>query len=225
MFSPQARTIKVRESLHEECKKKIANYRSHKPKGAIAQGLVGLLLEPCRGELDHEPDFNGKTPDYGWTVAPEIPSSFRFIVEVVYCGGGTSRAIEQVREKVHKYRPLGEHQYYVVALVYEEGTDIKEVASHCMSGIAINWAIDVNTGESTIKEQLIPRKFTDGNASLLWAIPFPEDSTGGTATWEMQVIEILSSNAKSLPSGIFSRNLLTSPCMPSDEYERDQDAT
>ena len=174
------RKLVVRDSLYEECKAQIEHYRQYRQKGAIAEGFVGLLLKSCRGKLDHEPNFNGDTPDYEWTAAPEKPGSFRFIVEVVYCGQGTSRAIEQVNCKVHKYKdkPLTEHQYYVVALVYEEGTDIQEVASHCMGGLRINMAIDMNTGEITSGTEVIPRNYTDGNASLLWAIPFPRIPPG-----------------------------------------------
>lgn len=180
---------------------------------------MGLLLRHCRGALDHEPDFGGMRPDYEWVVAPELPGSYRFIVEVVYGGEDTATAIDRVEQKVRKYQPLGEYQYYVVALVYEEGTDIQEVTSHCMSGIKINLAIDMNTGESTTKEEIIPRRFTEGNASFLWAIPFPADSTGGTETWETQIIEILSSNAKNLGHDILAGNLLSSPEAYYDDYE------
>ena len=213
----QTRKLKVRESLYEECKAQLANYRQGKEKGAIAEGFVGLLLKDCHGELDHEPNFNGGTPDYEWTVAPEKPGSFRFIVEVVYCGRGTSRAVEQVKCKVHKYRQLAEHQYYVVALVYEEGTDTQEVASHCMGKLKINMAMDMNTAELTSETEVIPQEFTKGYASLLWAIPFPEDSTGGTETWEMQIIQILSENAKHLDNDIFALNLLSSPGISSED--------
>ena len=175
------------------------------------------MLKSCRGELDHEPDFGGKTPDYEWTVAPEKPGSFRFIVEVVYGGRDTFTAVERVKRKVHKYQPLKEHQYYVVALVYEEGTDIQEVASHCMGKLRINMTMDMNTGEITSETEVIPQEYTEGNASLLWAIPFPADSTGGTETWEMQTIEIMSENAKHLHNGIFKFNLLSSPGMSSEE--------
>ena len=175
------------------------------------------MLKYCHGELDREPDFDGKRPDYEWTVAPEKPGSFRFIVEVVYGGEDTSTAVEQVERKVHKYPPLTEHQYYVVALVYEEGTDIQEVASHCMGKLKINMAMDMNTGEITSETEVIPQKYTKGNASLLWAIPFPADSTGGTVTWEMQTIEIMSENAKHLDNDIFALNLLSSPGISSEE--------
>ena len=214
----QSRKLEIRGSLHDECKAQIDHYRSYRPKGAIAEGFVGLLLKDCQGELDHEPRFDGDTPDYEWTVAPEMPSSFRFIVEVVYGGESTSTAVERVERKVHKYRPLMEHQYYVVALVYEAGTDIQEVASHCMGKLRIKMAINVNTGGITFEEEVIPQKYTKGNASLLWAIPFPEDSTEGAVTWQTQIIEILSENAKHLHNDIFALNLLSSPGMSSEEF-------
>ena len=132
-------------------------------------------------------------------------------------GEDTSTAVERVEQKVHKYQPLTEHQYYVVALVYEEGTDIQEVASHCMGKLKINMAMDMNTGEITSETEVIPQKYTKGNASLLWAIPFLADSTGGTVTWEMQTIEIMSENAKHLHNDIFALNLLSSPGISSDE--------
>ena len=207
----ETRNLKIRDSLYEECKAQIGHYRPHRPKSTIAEGFVGLLLKSCQGELDHEPDFRGKTPDYEWTVAPELPSSFRFIIEVVYGGEDTSTAVERVECKVHKYQPLKEHQYYVVALVYEEGTDLQEVASHCMGELRISMAIDINTGEMTAETNVIPRKYTEGYASFLWAIPFPADSTGGTVTSEMQIVEILSENAKHLDNAIFAHNLLSSP--------------
>ena len=209
--------MKIRDSLYEECKAQIEHHRPHHSKSTIAEGFVGLLLKYCHGELDREPDFDGKRPDYEWTVAPEKPGSFRFIVEVVYGGEDTSTAVERVEHKVHKYPPLTEHQYYVVALVYEEGTDIQEVASHCMGKLKINMATDMNTGEITSETEVIPQKYTKGNASLLWAIPFPADSTGGTVTWEMQTIEIMSENAKHLHNDIFALNLLSSPGISSDE--------
>ena len=222
----QTLKLKIRNSLYEECKAQIGKFREEKEKGATAEGFVGLLLNSCRGELDHEPNFDGKTPDYEWTVAPEIPSSFRFIVEVVYCGEGTSRAVEQVKCKVQKYKPLEEHQYYVVALVYEEGTDIQEIASHCMGKLELKWAMDMNTGEITSETtEVIPQKYTEGNASLLWAIPFPADSTGETVNLEMQIIEILSENAKHLHNDIFKLNLLSSPGMSSEESQHHKGAT
>ena len=213
----QTLKLKIRDSLYEECKAQIENYRQHRPKGTIAEGFVGLLLKSCRGKLNHEPDFGGKTPDYEWTVAPEIPTSYRFIVEVVYGGEDTSTAVERVECKVHKYPPLTEHQYYVVALVYEEGTDIQEIAGHCMGKLKINMAMDMNTGEIASETEVIPQKYTKGNASLLWAIPFPADSTGGTVTWEMQTIEIMSENAKRLRNDIFKLHLLSSPGISSEE--------
>ena len=75
----------------------------------------------------------------------------------------------------------------------------------------------MNTGEITSETEVIPQKYTKGNASLLWAIPFPADSTGGTVTWEMQTIEIMSENAKHLHNDIFALNLLSSPGISSDE--------
>ena len=134
----QLRKLKIRDSLYEECKAQIEHHRPHHSKGTIAEGFVGLLLKSCRGEIDPEPDFDGKKPDYEWVVAPEKPGSFRFVVEVVYGGEDTSTAVERVERKVRKYKPLEEHQYYVVALVYEEGADIQEVASHCMGKLKIN---------------------------------------------------------------------------------------
>ena len=222
----QTLKLKIRNSLYEECKAQIKNYRPNRPKGAIAEGFVGLLLNSCRGELDRQPEFDGKRPDYEWTVAPEIPSSFRFIVEVVYGGNDTPTAVERVERKVHKYPPPKEHQYYVVALVYEEGTDIQEVASHCMGKLEIEWAMDMNTGEMTSETtKVIPQKYTEGNASLLWAIPFPTDSTGETFNLEMQIIEILSENAKHLHNDIFKLNLLSSPGMSSEEYQHYKETT
>ena len=221
----QTLKLKIRNSLYEECKAQIENYRPNRPKGAIAEGFVGLLLNSCRGELDHEPDFDGKRPDYEWTVAPEIPSSFRFIVEVVYGGKDTSTAVERVERKVHKYPPPKEHQYYVVALVYEEGTEIQEVASHCIGALKINMAINMNTGEMTSETEVIPQKYTEGNASFLWAIPFPADSTGETVNLEMQIIEILSENAKHLDNAIFVLNLLSSPGMSSEEFQHYKETT
>ena len=220
-----ARSLKIRDSLYGECKAQIANYRPYKPKGAIAEGFVGLLLKSCCGKLDREPDFNGKKPDYEWTVAPEKPGSFRFIVEVVYGGEDTYTAVDRVKGKVQKYQPLEEHQYYVVALVYEEGTEIKEVASHCMGKLQIKLAMDLDTGELTTETEVVPQEYTQGNASLLWAIPFPADSNGGTASWEMQTIEILSANAKHLHNDIFVHNLLSSPGISSEEYEHYAGAT
>ena len=214
----QARKLKIQDSLYQECKAQIEHYRPHHSRSAIAEGFVGLLLKSCQGKLDHEPNFNGKKPDYEWTVAPEKPGSFRFIVEVVYGGEDTSTAVDRVERKVQKYQPLEEHQYYVVALVYEEGTDIQEVASHCMGKLKINMAMDLNTGEITSETEIIPEKYTKGNASLLWAIPFPANTTGGTVTWEMQTIEILSTNAKHLHNDIFVLNLLSSSGISSEEY-------
>ena len=214
-----ARNLTVRDSLYEECKAQIANYRSYKQKGAIAEGFVGLLLKSCRGKLDREPDFNGKKPDYEWTVAPEKPGSFRFIVEVVYGGEDTCTAVERVEHKVQKYQPLEDHQYYVVALVYEEGTEIKKVASHCMGKLQIKMAMDLDSGAFTTDTEVLPQRYTKGNASLLWAIPFPADSTGGATTWEMQTIEIMSENAKQLHIDIFVHNLLSSPGISSEELE------
>ena len=218
MLNSNPRKLEIRGSLYEECKAQIEHYRPHHSKSAIAEGLVGLLLKHCHGELDREPDFDGKKPDYEWTVAPEKPSSFRFIIEVVYGGEDTATAVERVERKVHKYQPLTEHQYYVVALVYEEATDIQEVARHCMGELRINMAIDLNTREATTDTEVIPQKYTKGNASLLWAIPFPADSTGGTATWETQTMEILSENAKHLYNDIFVQNLLSSPGIASQDY-------
>ncbi len=110
-----------------------------------------------------------------------------------------------------------EHQYYVVALVYEDGTDVQEVASHCMGKLAISMAMDANTGEITTATESVPQKYTQGNASLLWAIPFPAESTGDPFTLEMLAVEILSENAKHLSSDIFAANLLTSPGISSEE--------
>ena len=176
----EPRKLEIRDSLYKECEAQIEHHRPHHSKSTIAQGFVGLLLKSCRGEIYPEPDFDGKRPDYEWVVAPEKPGSFRFIVEVVYGGGeDTSTAVERVERKVRKYKPLKEHQYYVVALVYEEGTDIQEVASHCIGQLKINMAMDMNTGDITTETEVIPQKYTKGNASLLWAIPFPVESTGG----------------------------------------------
>ena len=218
--------LKIRNSLYEECKAQLENYRPNRLKGAIAEGFVGLLLKSCRGKLDRQPDFDGKKPDYEWTVAPAIPTSYRFIVEVVYGGKDTSTAVERVERKVRKYPPPREHQYYVVALVYEEGTDIQEVATHCMGKLEIEWAMDMDTGEMTSETtKVIPQKYTEGNASLLWAIPFPADSTGETVNLEMQIIEILSENAKHLQNDIFKLNLLSSPGMSSEEYQHYKETT
>ena len=211
--------MEIQHSLYEECKAQIANFRPYRPKGAIAEGFVGLLLKSCKGKLDREPDFEGKKPDYEWTVAPEKPGSYRFIVEVVYGGENTSTAVERVEHKVHKYQPLTEHQYYVVALVYEEGTNIQEVTRHCTGKLNISMAMDMNTGEITTETEVIPQKYTKGNASLLWAIPFPADSTGGTDTWEMHTIGIMSENAKPLYNDIFVHNLLSSPGISSQESQ------
>ena len=219
----QTRTLKIRNSLYEECKAQIDHYRPHRPKGAIAEGFVGLLLKSCRGELDHEPDFDGKKPDYQWVVAPEKPGSFRFIVEVVYGGEDTSTAVERVECKVRKYKPLKEHQYYVVALVYEEGTDIREVASHCVAKLTINMAVNINTGDITTETEESPQKYTKGNASLLWAIPFPAESTGKSFALEMQTFEILSENAKHLYNDIFVLNLQSSPGILSEERQAPTD--
>ena len=215
----QTHKLEIRDSLYKECKAQIEHHRPHHTKSAIAEGFVGLLLKYCHGKLDREPDFHGKKPDYQWTMAPEKPGSYRFIVEVVYGGEDTSTAIARVKEKVYKYQPLENYQYYVVALVYEEDTDIQEVASHCMGKLEIKMAIDLNTGEITSETEVIPQEYTKGNASLLWAIPFPADSTGGTVTWEMQTIEIMSENANHLHNDIFALNLLSSPGISSEEYQ------
>ena len=78
-----------------------------------------------------------------------------------------------MEKKVHRYRPLWEHQYYVVALVHEEDIDIQKVVEHCMSGIQIKLAIDANTGEATTETEVVPRRYTAGYASLLWGHTVP----------------------------------------------------
>ena len=88
--------LAIHDSLFQTCLERIAPYRKEKPKGAIAEGYVGLILDSCAGQLDREPDFSGKRPDYEWTVKPELPGSFRFIVEVVYLGNS-----ERVRTEIY----------------------------------------------------------------------------------------------------------------------------
>ena len=219
----ETRKLEIRDSLYKECEAQIEHHRPHHSKSTIAQGFVGLLLKSCRGEIDPGPDFDGKRPDYEWVVAPEKPGSFRFIVEVVYGGEDTSTAVERVERKVRKYKPLKEHQYYVVALVYEEGTDIREVASHCVAKLTINMAMNMNTGDITTETEAIPQKYTKGNASLLWAIPFPAESTGESFALEMQTFEILSENTKPLSNDIFALNLLSSPGISSEERQAPTD--
>ena len=204
--------LAIHDSLFQTCLERIAPYRKEKPKGAIAEGYVGLILDSCSGQLDREPDFSGKRPDYEWTVKPELPGSFRFIVEVVYLGN-SERAVDLVKDKAHKYQPLAEHQYYVVAGVYEDGLDIKEIQRPCMTGLQLGIGVDLQTGEPLPMDAVpIPQAYTTGYASLLWLIPFPPSLAEGTLSQTMTIAEILSSKAKHLHADILTMNLaLSSP--------------
>ena len=92
-----------------------------------------------------------------------------------------------------------------------------------MGKLEIEWAMDMNTGEITSETTtVIPQKYTEGNASFLWAIPFPADSIGETVNLEMQIIGILSENAKHLDNAIFVLNLLSSPRMSSEKFQHYQ---
>ena len=164
--------MQISKPLRQACLDYVTHWRPAKAKGAIAEGLVGLILDACPGKVVREPDLTGKRPDYEWIVAPELPSSFRFLIEVVYLDSNDN-SVKRVQDKVYKYRPVGEHQYYVVAAVYEEGLDIKEIRRPCMSKLSINLAIDTNTGESSTDESIIPQEYTTGYASMLWLISFP----------------------------------------------------
>ncbi len=202
----------IHDSLYQTCLDRISAYRKEKPKGAIAEGYVGLILNSCSGQLDREPDFSGQRPDYEWTVKPELPSSYRFIVEVVYLGNNV-RAVDLVKEKAHKYRPLAEHQYYVVAAVYEDGLDINEIQRPCMPSFQLSIGIDRQTGEPLSTDTVpIPQEYTTGYASLLWLIPFPPELSKGNLSQTMTIAGILSSKAKDLPVEILTMNLaLSSP--------------
>ncbi len=202
--------LAIHDSLFQTCLDRIAPYRKEKPKGAIAEGYVGLVLDSCSGQLDREPDFSGKRPDYEWTVKPELPSSYRFIVEVVYIGND-ERAVDLVKGKAHKYQPLAEHQYYVVAAVYEDGLDIEEIQRPCMPRLQLGIGINVKTGETwSTDDGPIPQEYTTGYASLLWLIPFPPELSEGSLSQTMTIAEILSSNAKHLHADILTMNLARS---------------
>ena len=197
--------------LLQACLDRVKSYRREREKGAIAEGYVGLILDDCSGQLDREPDFSGKRPDYEWTVAPQLPSSYRFVVEVTYLDSDDS-SVDRVKRKVHKYRPLAEHQHYVVAAVYEEGLDINEIQRPCMPGVMMNLAVDMNTGEvSSTDGGIIPQEYTTGHASLLWLMPFPQDISEGSVSQTMTIAQILSENARELPVEIFTWNLASSP--------------
>ena len=205
--------LKIHGPLLQACLDRIESYRPEKPKGAIAEGYVGLILDSCSGQLDQEPDFSGKHPDYEWTVAPQSPSSFRFIVEVTYLDSDDS-SVARVKRKVDKYKPLGDHQYYVVAAVYEEGLDINEIQRPCMPGVVMNLAIDMHTGKTkSTNAGSIPQEYTTGHASVLWLIPFPQNISEGRDSQTMTIAQILSENARELPAEIFTWNLASSPDM------------
>ena len=199
--------------LFQACLDHIDFYRPEKPKGAIAEGYVGLILDDCSGNLDREPDFSGRHPDYEWTVAPQLPSSYRFIVEVTYLDSDDS-SVARVKRKVDKYRPLADHQYHVVAAVYEEGIDINEIQRPCITRVVMNLAINTHTGETLSTDSgSIPQEYTTGYASLLWLIPFPPNISEGRVSPTMTIAQILSENAKELPVEIFTWNLASSPGM------------
>ncbi len=202
--------LTIHDSLYQACLDRITLYRKEKPKGAIAEGYVGLILDSCSGQLDREPDFSGRRPDYEWTVRPDLPSSFRFIIEVVYLGSG-ERAVDLVKDKAHKYQPLAGHQYYVVAAVYEDDLDIKEIQRPCMPGLRLG--VNLQTGETMPADAVpIPQEYTTGYASLLWLIPFPPELSEGNLSQTMTITEILSSKAKPLHMDILAMNLaLSSP--------------
>ena len=207
--------MKERLTIHgpllQACLDRMKSYRREREKGAIAEGYVGLILDDCSGKLDREPDFSGKRPDYEWTVAPQLPSSYRFIVEVTYLDSDNS-SVDRVKRKVHKYRPLAEHQYFVVAAVYEEGLDISEIQRPCMPGVVMNLAVVMHTGETSSTDAgIIPQEYTTGHASLLWLIPFPPNISEGSVSQTMTIAQILSENARELPAEIFTLNLASSP--------------
>ena len=207
--------MKERLTIHgpllQACLDRMKSYRREREKGAIAEGYVGLILDDCSGQLDREPDFSGRRPDYEWTVAPQLPSSYRFIVEVTYLDSDDS-SVDRVKRKVHKYQPLAEHQYYVVAAVYEEGLDINEIQRPCMPGVVMNLAVDMHTGETWPTDAgSIPQEYTTGHASLLWLITLPPNISEGSVSQTMTIAQILSENAKELPAEIFTWNLASSP--------------
>ena len=211
----------IHESLFQECLDRVGPYRKQRPKGAIAEGYVGLILDSCSGSLDREPDFSGRRPDYEWTVNPTLLSSYRFVVEVVYLDRDET-AVDRVKRKAHKYRPLSEHQRYIVAAVYEEGLNVQEIQRPCMSSVNLNLGVDVETGEIwSTAESGGPTEYTTGYASLLWLIPFPPESFGGQLSQTMTVAEILSRNAKHLNAEIFTLNLSrSSPWLSTEEKKR-----
>ena len=204
--------LKIHGPLLKACLDRIDSYRPEKPKGAIAEGYVGLILDSCSGQLNREPDFSGKRPDYEWTVAPQSPGSYRFIVEVVYLDSDES-SVARVKCKVSKYKPLTDHQYYVVAAVYEEGLDISEIQRPCMPRVLIDLAIDTHTGKTRTNTRSITQEYTTGHASLLWLIPFPQNISEGRDSQTMTIAQILSENARELPTEIFTWNLESSPGM------------
>ena len=206
-----AQQLILQEPLLQACLKHVESYRREKEKGAIAEGYVGLMLKSRKGHLDREPDFLGKRPDYEWTVAPQSPGSFRFIVEVVYLDSDDS-AVDRVTRKVHKYRPLADHQYYVVAAVYEEGLNINEIQRPCMPSLSMKISMDLNTGEMGPTEaESIPQEYTTGHSSLLWLLPCPPNISEGSVSQTMTVAQIVSANAKDLHPDIFTRNLASTP--------------
>ena len=178
-LTPQADTVHIPILLHHRCLEWVKNWRCGKEKGAIAQGYIGFLLGACGGSLEPDPDLNGKTPDYEWTVAPELEHSRRFLVEVVYLSADKDNVV-QVREKVNKYRPLRDaHQCYVVAVVYDEGVDLEALQRECGHEVLMSFELDIASASSiddiSVEISSIPRAYANGYASGLWFVPFPEN--------------------------------------------------
>ena len=175
-LTPQTDTVNIPISLYNLCLEWVKNQHPGKPMGDIAQGYIGLILRACGGSLEPDPDLNGKTPDYKWTVAPDLESSRRFLVEVVYLSADKDN-VAQVREKVNKYGPFRDGQHYVVAVVYDEGVDLEALERECGHEVHISLKLDTASASSpddvSTDISSVPRAFANGYASGLWFVPFP----------------------------------------------------
>ena len=193
-LTPQSDTVHIPISLHDRCLEWVKNQRPYKPNGDIAQGYIGFLLGACGGSLESDPDLNGKTPDYEWTVAPELEYSRRFLVEVVYLSADKDNVV-QVLEKVNKYKPFPDAQRYVVAVVYDKGVDLKALQRECGHEVCMSFKLDIVSASSlddiSVEISSVPQAYANGYASGLWFVPFPENrSTPTTLSVETKVVTI-----------------------------------